>query len=136
MSHTIVQYDGALRCLSIHEDSGNVVVTDAPKDNHGLGEAFSPSELFAVSLGSCVLSMMGIVAQSMNLDITGTTATVEKQMADAPRRISSVAVTIDIPVAVTAEQARRLEAAAKACPVHALLKLEIAPPIRFRWANS
>jgi putative redox protein len=79
MSETTVQYEGYLRCSAEHSESGVVVVTNAPRDNHGNGASFSPSELLSVSLGSCILSIMGIMARSMDIDITGSTAKVEKR---------------------------------------------------------
>ena len=133
MSETVVHYQGGLRCRAEHAESGTVVITDAPKDNHGKGESFSPSEMLAVSLGSCILSIMAIAAQSMDLDITGATATVEKEMANAPRRFSRLAVTVHVPYALNEEQIRRLERAAHACPVHNILKPEIDAAISFRW---
>ncbi|MGO4211345.1 OsmC family protein [Terriglobus sp. 2YAB30_2] len=133
MSETLVHYQGGLRCRAEHAESGTVVITDAPKDNHGKGESFSPSEMLAVSLGSCILSIMAIAAQSMDIDITGATATVEKEMANAPRRFSKLAVTVHVPYALSEEQARRLERAAHACPVHNILKPEIDATITFRW---
>jgi putative redox protein len=135
MSDTVVEYTGGLRCRAEHAESGAVVVTDAPKDNHGLGESFSPSEMLSVSLGSCVLSIMGITARSLDLDIAGATATVHKVMANSPRRISSIAVKVHVPNEITAEQARLLAAAAHACPVHSVLKPEIDAGINFTWGS-
>jgi putative redox protein len=108
-----------------------VVVTDAPKDNFGEGSSFSPSELLSVSLGSCILSIMGMMARSLAVDISGATARVEKEMANAPRRIAGISVHVHVPAALEEEQRRKLERAAHGCPVHNVLKIEA--PITFSW---
>lgn len=133
MAATLVTYDGALRCRAVHDASGSVVVTDAPIDNQGRGEGFSPSDLLAVSLGSCVLTMMGMAARSMECDIAGATATVTKDMADGPRRIARLSVRLRIPGTFDADQRRRLEAAAHACPVHAVLGIDA--PVAIDWVD-
>jgi putative redox protein len=130
MSEINVTYEGSLHCIARHE-SGRVVTTDAPRDNQGNGESFSPSELLSVSLGSCILSIMGIAARSLGLDISGATALVEKEMANAPRRIVKIAVRVHVPGAFDNVQRRKLEEAAHACPVHAALKVDA--PISFDW---
>ncbi len=136
MSDIVVQYEGNLRCRSVHIESGTVVITDAPKDNGGKGGAFSPSDLLAVSLGSCMLSMMGLAALPLGLDLAGTTATVSKTMANAPRRVSAIVVHITVPQRIAADYIQRLEAAAKACPVHALLSADLQAPVTFEWTSS
>jgi putative redox protein len=108
-----------------------VVVTDAPKDNQGNGESFSPSELLSVSLGSCILSIMGIAARSMHIDITGAAAKVAKEMANAPRRIAKISVGVLIPSEFDEHQRLRLESAAHACPVRNILNVDA--PITFIW---
>ncbi len=133
MVDTVVSYQGDLRCRAEHAGSGAVVLTDAPKDNHGRGEAFSPSELLSVSLGSCVLSIMGIAARAMDIDITGATALVTKEMADAPRRIARLAVTVRVPGNFDPRQRARLEAAAHACPVHQVLGIDA--PMTIDWTG-
>ena len=133
MLDTVVAYQGGLRCRAEHADSGAIVLTDAPKDNHGLGEGFSPSELLSVSLGSCILSIMGIAAQSMNIDISGATATISKEMANAPRRIARMSVTVRVPGNPDDKQRRKLETAAHACPVHRALGIEV--PITIEWVG-
>lgn len=135
MARTVVEYVGDLRCRSEHSESGVIVTTDAPKDNQGLGESFSPSDLLAVSLGSCILSMMGIAARSLGVDISGATATVEKEMGNAPRRITDVCVTVHVPHQPTEEQARRLEIAGHSCPVHASLDPALNASIQFIWGE-
>ena len=134
MSATTVVYEGALRCSAKHEESGVVVVTDAPKDNQGNGASFSPSELLSVSLGSCILSIMGIVARSNDIDMTGATAKVEKEMANTPRRITGISVHVHVPGELNEEQRNKLKAAAHACPVHNVLNVEA--PITFSWGRG
>ena len=133
MSDTVVAYEGKLRCRTEHDESGSILVTDAPKDNHGLGEGFSPSDLLSVSLGGCILSIMGIAAQSMDVDIARATATISKKMANAPRRIAHMAVVVKVPGTFDDRQRRKLEAAAHACPVHNALGIEA--PISIVWAG-
>lgn len=133
MTDTVVLYEGALRCRTKHAGSGVVVLTDAPKDNNGQGEGFSPSELLSVSLGSCILSIMGIAAQSMDIDIVGATATLTKIMSNAPRKISSISVHVEVPGKFDSRQRIKLEAAAHACPVHAVLGIEA--PIVVDWTE-
>jgi putative redox protein len=128
-------YEGDLHCRAVHEPSGTVLATDAPKDNQGRGESFSPTDLVATGLGACILTILGIFARNHGLDLTGTTATVQKEMASAPvRRISRLAVTIHVPTQVSAEDRLKLERAAHTCPVHQSLHPEIEKPIAFIWS--
>jgi len=133
MPDTIVSYAGDLRCRAEHPDSGTTVITDAPKDNQGRGEAFSPSDMLSVSLGSCILSIMAIAARAMDIDIVGATAAVSKEMANSPRRIASISVTVCVPGSFDERQRSKLEAAAHACPVHSVLG--ISAPISFEWTD-
>ena len=134
MSETTVHYEGYLRCSAEHSESGVVVVTNAPRDNHGNGASFSPSELLSVSLGSCILSIMGIMASLMDIDIAGASAKVEKKMANAPRRIAKISVHVHVPGEPSESQKLKLEAAAHECPVHNILKVEV--PISFTWGPA
>ena len=134
MSETTVKYEGSLRCSAQHTESGVIVVTDAPKDNHGNGASFSPSELLSVSLGSCILSIMGIMARSLDIDMTGATASVDKEMANVPRRIARISVHVHVPGVLEEDQRRKLESAAHACPVHNVLSIEA--PISFSWGPA
>lgn len=137
MSGLLVEYQGRLRCRTVHPESGVVLLTDAPKDNHGEGQGFSPSDLLGIALGSCILSVLGIVARNHDLDITGATATVDKEMASLPSRtITRLAVTIHMPRRLPDEQVRRLEAAAHTCPVHRSLHPDLDAPIRFIWGGE
>ncbi len=127
-------YNGQLRTTATHGPSGNSLITDAPKDNMGKGEAFSPTDLVATALATCILTTMGIVAQRHNLDITGATARVTKEMVTAPiRRIGRLPVTVHMPKKLSDEDQKRLENAAHTCPVHKSLHPDIEAPITFTW---
>ena len=127
-------YQGDLRCIATHEPSSTTLATDAPKDNQGRGESFSPTDLVATALGTCILTTMGIVARNHALDITGATAIVEKEMTAQPtRRIGSLATRIHIPHLIPEEHKLRLERAAHTCPVHKSLHPDIEAPILFTW---
>ena len=131
MVDTRVTYEGGMRCRSEHDASGTNVLTDASKDLGGRGEHASPSDLLAMSLGGCILSITAIAAQAIDRDLAGATAVVTKEMADAPRRIARMAVTVRVPGAFDSRQRTRLEAAAHACPVHNALAIPV--PIAFEW---
>ncbi len=93
-----IEYQGDLHCKATHGPSGVALSTDAPKDNQGRGESFSPTDLVATALGTCMLTTMGILARTLNIDIAGATSTVEKEMtATPPRRIERLAVRIHVP---------------------------------------
>ena len=129
-----IQYQGDLRSEAVHQPSGTRLATDAPKDNQGKGESFSPTDLVATALGTCMLTVMGIAAKSMNVDLKGTKVTVQKEMvADPLRRISKLAVKISVPVKVTEEQKLKLERAAHTCPVHKSLHPMVDIPVDFVW---
>jgi putative redox protein len=129
-----IAYEGRLRCSARHVDSGATLITDAPKDNMGQGASFSPTDLVAAALGTCMLTIMGIAAGRMELDLTGTSVVVTKEMiADPQRRIGRLAVTFKLPGSFTAEQRQKLEAAAKTCPVHKSLHPNVQAPITFNW---
>lgn len=129
-----VEYQGDLHCNAVHGPSHAQLATDAPADNHGRGESFSPTDLVATALGSCMLTVMGILAQTLKIDIAGATATVEKEMSGtAPRRIQSLKVRIHVPHPLDAETRQKLERAAHTCPVHKSLHPDIHIPIEFMW---
>ncbi len=129
-----LEYQGALHCQATHGPSASIIATDAPLDNQGKGEAFSPTDLVGAALGSCILTVMGIVAQRSGIDMKGATATVEKEMANAPlRRIARLAVTINMPAKIDAPDRRRLENAAHTCPVHKSLHPDIEVLMVFNW---
>ncbi|MDX9971362.1 MAG: OsmC family protein [FCB group bacterium] len=120
-----LEYLGDLRCRATHGPSGNTLLTDAPVDNHGKGEAFSPTDLVATALGGCLATVMGIVAAREEIDLNGMRIAVEKEMTTtSPRRIAKLSVRIDMP-AIPEEQRVKLDRAAKHCPVHASLSPEV-----------
>ena len=112
-----VEYQGELHCKATHGPSGVELATDAPKDNRGRGESFSPTDLVATALGSCMLTIMGIAARTQNIDISGATAAVEKEMtATPPRRIERLAVRIHVPHSLS-RPTRRSSNSRHTCPV-------------------
>lgn len=129
------KYLGGLRVEAKHEQSGATLITDAPTDNHGQGQSFSPTDLCAMSLGACALTIMGIFAQAHGLDIEGTTFEVIKTMsANAPRRIARVQVIFTFPNKGYSDKDKKsLERAALTCPVHQSLGPEVEQDIRFVW---
>lgn len=130
------RYEGDLSTTATHGPSGATIRTDAPKDNEGQGRFFSPTDLVASALGSCMLTIMGIVARRHELDIRGTTVKVEKEMNLNPRRIGKLSVVIRVPGILTAEQKQLLENAAHNCPVHKSMHPDVAMPIRFEWSGN
>ncbi len=135
-----IAYQGGLRCQATHGPSQNTLLTDAPVDNHGKGEAFSPTDLVATALGTCMMTIMGIVAERHGWDLTGMTTHVTKEMATAPtRRIGKLTVTITIPEKIasmrTSTERTMLEKAAHTCPVHQSLYPDIEVPVTFVWGS-
>jgi len=127
-------YQGNLRTRMVHLYSGTEVITDAPLDNQGLAQAFSPTDLAATSLGSCMLTIMGIKARNMELDIAGTEVEITKVMASDPRRISEIHVTINFaPNTYTDKDKTILENTAKTCPVALSLHPDIKQVVTFVW---
>ena len=130
-------YLGDLHCEATHGPSGTVIDTDAPKDNQGKGEAFSPTDLLATSLATCALTTMALVARRFDLDLTGATASIEKHMsAEAPRRVAALPLTLSIPVLPSDEAREQLEAAALGCPVMRSLHPEVVKPMTFHWGPA
>ena len=130
-----VEYQGNLRCRSVHGPSGHELVTDAPVDNQGKGEAFSPTDLVATALATCVLTTMGIVAQRHGWDLTGAHASVEKGMVNEPhRRIGKLELIVHMPAGLDERARKTLEKTAHTCPVHRSLLAEVELPMRFEWA--
>lgn len=128
-----VTYLGDLRTSSIHIKSGNEIITDAPTDNNGKGEAFSPSDTVANALGSCMMTIMGIKARDMEVNLAGSTASVTKHMLPDPRRISKIEVHFNM--TATADEKTRiiLERAAHTCPVFYSLHPDIEQVVTFTW---
>ncbi|MFO1462389.1 MAG: OsmC family protein [bacterium] len=129
-----LEYQGDLRVKAKHGPSGTELHTDAPVDNQGKGESFSPTDLVATGLGSCMATIMGIVARRHGIDLQGMQIEVEKLMSqDAPRRIVGLNVDLKIPTRPDDEQIRLLEQAAHTCPVAQSIHPEIKVQTRFRW---
>ena len=128
-----VTYLGGLRTESVHIKSNNSFLTDAPLDNNGKGEAFSPTDTVATGLASCMITVMGIKAQDMGVDMTGTTAEVTKTMESDPRRISKIKVVLNFPFESDAKTRTILERTANTCPVHYSLHPDIERDITFNW---
>jgi len=126
-------YEGDLCCTSVHGPSEHTIQTDAPKDNMGLGRYFSPTDLVATGLATCILTTLGIVAKRREIDLVGAKATVEKHMNADPRRIGRLPVTVTLEGTYTDEQKTVLERAANTCPVHKSLHPDIDAPIEFRY---
>jgi uncharacterized OsmC-like protein len=121
-----IDYEGQLHCSAHHGPSGNTLVTDAPVDNNGRGEAFSPTDLVATALGCCMATVMGIVAQRKEIDLTGMKIRVQKHMStDAPRRIIALPVNIQLPLPADHPSIALLKASIHGCPVHNSLHPDI-----------
>ncbi len=134
MTKMHIDYLGDLHTQCTHEQSGVMIETDAPKDNGGKGESFSPTDLFATSLGACLLTIMGLAAKKMQIELKGVSAEVEKIMATQPeRRVGKLIVMIDCTERYTPEIQAKLEQAALQCPVHKSLHPDIELDIKFNW---
>ncbi len=129
-------YEGDLRTRMIHLYSGTEVITDAPLDNHGLAQAFSPTDMVATALGSCMLTVMGIKAREMELDLKGTEVEITKVMAAEPRRIAEIQVLIKFPARHFSEKDRKiLENTARTCPVAQSLHPDLKKQISLVWGE-
>ncbi len=129
-----LNYEGKLRVQALHLASGATLHTDAPVDNHGKGESFSPTDLVATALGSCMATVMGIIAEREQIDLEGMHCTVKKIMSSqGPRRIVELQLEFHIPYKPDAEQQTKLENAALACPVAQSLHPDIRYPVKFYW---
>lgn len=128
-------YQGQLRCEATHGPSGKKLTTDAPVDNHGRGESFSPTDLCATALGACMATIMGIYAERHQIDLTEMTIDVEKHMVENPRRIGKLVVTFHMPAGIPDKHRSALERAAHTCPVHQSLHPEIEKVILFEYGN-
>lgn len=128
-----ITYLGELRTSSIHIQSGTEILTDAPTDNHGKGEAFSPTDLLATALGSCIISIMAIKSKDLNVDLLGSTVEVTKIMQAEPRRIGAIEIVLNMTIAPDEKTKIILERAAMNCPVLLSLHPEIDKRITFNW---
>lgn len=135
MTSTVV-YEGALRTNCLHLQSGTAILTDAPKDNHGKGESFSPTDLVATALAACAISIMGIKATAMGIDnkLIGTKVDVTKIMYAEPRRIGEIIIQFQFPENDFTEKEKKIfENAAMTCPVFLSLHPDIKKEISFSW---
>ena len=129
-------YEGGLHCRLIHGPSGAVTSTDAPKDNQGKGESFSPTDLVAASLGSCMMTVMGIFAERHAINLKGASVEVLKEMIPAPdRRIGKLSVTLKMPAGIELSQRPALEKIALTCPVYKSLNPAIEIPAKFNYPD-
>ncbi|MEY2739465.1 MAG: hypothetical protein RL259_1374 [Bacteroidota bacterium] len=133
MATSKVTYLGDLRTSSIHLQSGSVIVSDAPLDNNGKGEAFSPTDTVANGLASCMFTVMGIKARDLDIDLSGATAEVTKIMGTEPRRITEIHVTFHFSIHPDDKIKTILERTAMTCPVFYSLHPEIKKEIVFNW---
>ena len=130
-----IKYQGNLRTIATHLDSGSEISTDAPKDNHGLGQTFSPTDMICSALASCILTIMAIAVEKKNVDIKGTTAMVKKTMGNNPRRIAKIEIDIVFPKGYDSKTKTILERAAYNCPVHHTLSETVEKNISFTYIS-
>ncbi|HZN03951.1 MAG TPA: OsmC family protein [Candidatus Polarisedimenticolia bacterium] len=129
-----IEYEGDLHCRLHHGPSGAEIVTDAPLDNQGKGEAFAPTDLLAASLGSCILTIMGIYARRKKIEMRGSHARVSKEMvADPLRRVGRIVVDVHLPVSIESPLRPALEIAGHSCPVERSLHPDIKVELNFRY---
>lgn len=129
-----MKYTGQLHCEAVHGPSATVLTTDAPRDNMGLGASFSPTDLVATALGTCILTTMAIQANKLKLNMDGATASVVKEMVVTPhRRIGKLTTEIVMPTGIPVDAREKLEHAAHTCPVHKSLHPDVDAPIRIVW---
>lgn len=134
MATSKITYRGGLRTTSIHERSGNEIITDAPVDNKGKGEAFSPTDLLATSLGNCMLTIIGIAAAEHGFNIDGTTCEITKVMAENPRRVSEIVVNFQFPANEYSDKDKKIiERSANTCPVAYSIHPDITKTVTFNY---
>lgn len=132
-----LSYEGDLHCSAVHTPSGNILVTDAPVDNNGRGQAFSPTDLVATALASCMATVIGIVARRKEIDLDGMKVNVRKFMSeDQPRRISRLELDLEIPLPDNHPERRLLESAARGCPVHHSIHPDIDVVMNWKWLEE
>jgi len=134
MSRANIVYQNNLRTETEHIASGEKIITDAPVDNNGKGEAFSPTDLVATALGSCMITIMAISANKYDIDMSGTNASVKKIMGSDPRRISEISIDINMNKNIEEKDRKRLERSALTCPVHKSLHPDLEKKIRFIYS--
>jgi putative redox protein len=137
MVNISIRYTGELHCAATHGPSASEIATDAPVDNNGKGESFSPTDLVATALGTCMATVMAIAAQRHQIELKGMTVEITKEMSkDNPRRIVRLASTMQIPLSEDHPQRELLEKAALGCPVNHSLHPEIEKPVKFIWQTA
>lgn len=129
-----IRYQGEKHCELIHESSGHRIETDAPKDNKGRGDRFSPTDLMAAGFASCVLTTMAIKGEPEGIHLEGAHATVVKTMTPAPRRIDALTLDVYLPAKLSSEQRAKLEAFAHDCPAHRSFHPDVQLPIQFHYS--
>ncbi|MGN6248945.1 MAG: OsmC family protein [Ginsengibacter sp.] len=130
-----ITYTGNLRCEAVHLQSSSQIETDAPTDNRGKGERFSPTDLLCVSLATCMLTTMGIKAADMNVDISNSKADVTKHMASEPRRVAKIEVTVSLPKNINEKERLILERTGNNCPVAKSVHPDIELVLKYNWIN-
>ena len=133
MATSNITYVGDLRTVCIHLQSGTQILTDAPTDNHGKGEAFSPTDLVATALGSCMVSIMGIKSKDLNVDLKDSTVSITKIMQAEPRKIAKIEVILNMAIETSEKNKTILERAAMTCPVLLSLHPDIEKDVIFNW---
>lgn len=134
MATSKITYNGGLRTTSVHERSQNEIITDAPVDNKGKGEAFSPTDLLATSLGNCMLTIVGIAANEHGFNIDGATCEITKIMAENPRRVAEIVVNFQFPDQDYSDKTRTIiERSANTCPVAYSLHPDIKKTVTFNY---
>ena len=132
-----IDYEGQLRCATTHMPSITKLSTDAPVDNNGRGESFSPTDLVATGLGACMATVMGIAAKNKGVELRGMRLAVEKHMSeDLPRRIAQLKVEIFMPIPQNHPESRVLQGAALSCPVHHSIHPDIEVEMKWHWQTA
>lgn len=135
MTTSTSKYSGELRTHSVHTQSGETYITDAPTDNEGKGEAFSPTDIVATSLANCMMTIMGIVSKRKGLIIQGTEAKIDKFMGTDPRRITEIKIDFYFPVNFSEDERKLLEKSALNCPVAKSLSSDLKQNIEFHYPS-
>jgi putative redox protein len=133
MATASIEYVGDLRTICIHLQSGTQILTDAPTDNHGKGEAFSPTDLVATALGSCMVSIMAIKSKDLEVDLKDSTVSITKIMQAEPRKIAKIIVELNMSIDASDKNKTILERSAMTCPVLLSLHPDIEKEVTFNW---
>ena len=128
-----IKYEGNLRTIATHHQSGSVILTDAPIDNNGRGEKFSPTDLFATALGSCMLTIMGITAKAHGFSVDGSSIDIDKIMSKKPRRVFSIKISINLKGEFSNKEKQLLMKAAHHCPVSKSIDPDIDEQVTFNY---